>query len=377
MTFRGHERGVTSVAYSPDGLLIASGSEDGTVRIWDTRTGEETMPPLRGDGDKVCSVAIAPNGKSVVSGTDSGAVYIWITLTSQSTQPQRLLGHFKAVSSVAFSQDISLLASASQDNTVRVWKIGTGQSLAVISGHKGAVNAVDFSSNGEIMVSGSTDWRVKEIQALRDLHAEPPFRFSSSGQSMVSVSDLSVYLWTQRDMSEWSWIGLDGHMGVVRSAIFSPNGLYIASASDDCTVRIWDARGGQAVAQPQPAARSRRNRAGMSLNSANIVCIRGDLSVHIWNVQTGETNLPPLLGHNDEVLSTAISSDGNLVASSSKDHTVRLWDARTGEALGQPLRGHLKSVTVVQWRAKVSATAFLPHLNNNFNFFNIIKHKYA
>ena len=345
MTLKGHEGAVNSLAYSPDGLLIASGSDDCTVRIWDTRTGDEKMSPLRSENGRVTSVAFSANGTSVVFGTETGAVCTWNLLVGHSAM-QQLIGHSGKVTSVALSSDSGLIASASEDRTVRVWRAGTGQLLAVLSGHTDPNKRVAFSADGEIMMSGSYDWRTNELHN-HGLGLGQYFRFSPTGQSMVSVEGRAVFLWTQRNVTEWSSFRLDGHTATAHSAIFSPNSSYIASASQDKTVRIWDAGREQAAVLPLPAVSGGPNPLGISLNGANVASFRDDLSFRVWNTLTGEKILPPLRGSSDDVIFVTISSDGLLIASASKNLTIRLWNASTGDSVGQPLRCHLKPVAVL------------------------------
>jgi len=160
MTLTGHDGAVNSAAYSPDGHLLASASADGTVRIWDIRTGEEIMPPLRSGDDAVWSVAIAPDGGSVVSGTESGVVYIW-RIASSHVAVQQLHGHSAAVSSVVYSPSGFHLASASLDNTVRLWSAETHQQLSVLSGHTNKVYALAFSPDSRAVVTGSEDHTIQ------------------------------------------------------------------------------------------------------------------------------------------------------------------------------------------------------------------------
>jgi len=344
MTLPGHKRRVTSLAYSLDGLLIASGSDDGTVRIWDTRTGEETITPLRSDDAKLLSISIAPNGRSLVSGTDTGAVCIWSLLNGESI-PRWLIGHTEAVVSVAYSPDSSLVASASRDTTVRIWRVETGESLSEHRGYTKPISTVSVSSDGKIAVLDSSDDRVNELRTC-GLQAEPPYQFSPSGTSMVSVEGRSVCLWTRWDEAQWSSIRLGGHSDAICSAVFSPNSLYIASASDDGTIRIWDAGGVQADLQPQPEDNRHHQTSGMSLTGANIVSVLSDSAVCIWTPQTGERQRMSSQGHTGAVLAVSITSDGSVVASSSRDDTVRLWITQTGSAIGRPLNHRLPTTAL-------------------------------
>jgi len=419
MTLTGHEDAVNSVAYSSDGRLLSSGSADGTVRIWDMRTGEEVMTPLRSGDGTVCSVAMSPDCKNVVSGTEGGVVCIW-SLANVHNAARRLSSHAGAVSTVLYSPNGSYLASGSLDSTVHLWNAETYQQLAVLTGHTDKVHSIAFSPDSLALATGSEDhtiqlWNVPtgKLTYKSPYHHEMPIyslSFLPNGQRIVAGSGddiilckpqtgrktASVYGGSNPIMSvnpspdglllvsshgrgvclstlpsfrvKTSSVVLEGHTKTVRAATFSHNGLYISSASDDHSIRIWNASGGLEV---QPTATHKvtgnktvsslimsdfhaltGNEAGvnsvaLSPDGAVIVSGSSDHSVRVWDARTGAAIFSPLLGHTDEVWSIAISSDGRLIASASLDHTVRLWNLQTGKAVGGPMRGHLGRVRAV------------------------------
>jgi len=393
MTLTGHDSAVRSVSYSFDGRILASGSDDDTVRIWDTLTGEESMSPMRSGDGAVLSVDFARNSKWVASGTKAGTVCIW-TVTPGLTCLRKLSGnHSEPVRSVVFSQDSSRLASASTDKTIRLWNPETGQKLAVLSGHTEAVTGVAFSPDGEILVSSSYDrsirlWNSSTAQAAREPIEDSGYecvdfssdgeiivgayvdrvnltrrttgekitslqgefmvrsvRFSPNSRLLVAACGRAVRLWTlQPDPHSASWVDLGGHDSNVNWATFSPDGSYIASTSDDGTIRIWSAGSSQSTVQPMPAHKQEVISAVVSHDGTYIVSGSIDTSVRVWNSHTGEATLSPLSGHKESVLSVSISPDGRLIASASRDHNIQLWNAQSGEATGKPMCEHRKAV---------------------------------
>ena len=145
-TLTGHTAAVRSVAYSPNGRHLVSGSDDKTVRIWDTENGAEIISPLQSADGFVYCVAFSPNGQYIAAGTYHGVVYVW-GVSNGSTALHRLRGHSNSVLSVAYSTDGILIASSSGDATIRLWNATTGLEVSTMIGHTERVNAVAFSPN--------------------------------------------------------------------------------------------------------------------------------------------------------------------------------------------------------------------------------------
>ncbi|KAJ5285792.1 hypothetical protein N7524_001098, partial [Penicillium chrysogenum] len=345
-TLEGHSDGVQSVAFSPDGALLASGSYDQTVCLWDIATGA-LQQTLKGHSSAVRSVTFSPNGALLASGSFDKTVRLW-DIATQALQ-QTLEGHLDVVESVAFSHDGALLASGSHDQTVRLWDIATGALQQTLKGHSSAVRSVTFSPNGALLASGSFDKTVRlwdtvthAIQQTLEGPLDWAFSVAFSPDSVLLASgssDGTVRLWDTATGALRQT--LVGHSNFVLLVAFSPDGALLASGSDDKTVRLWDTTT-FATQQALDGHLDMVRSVAFSHDGALLASGPHGQTVRLWDTVTGALQ-QTLEGHSDGVQSVTFSPGGALLASGSYDQTVCLWDIATG-ALQQTLKGHSSAV---------------------------------
>lgn len=208
-TYRGHTDRVTSVAWSPDGRYIASGSLDRTAQVWAANSSEQFHPfTYRGHSAGVQAVAWSPDSKRIVSGSLDKTIQVWDALSGEHLAIYH--GHTDTVKTVAWSPDGKYIASGSADNSIRLWEVATSKQVSVYRGHIASVNSVAWSPDSRQVVSGSSD---KTVQIV----------------DVTGANQSSIYR---------------GHTDVVSSVSWSPGGDLIASGSWDKTVQVWHAATG-------------------------------------------------------------------------------------------------------------------------------------
>jgi WD40 repeat protein len=334
-----HNYAVNSVAVSPDGTRIVSGSNDKMVRLWDAETGQHIRgfcrpgwdcytgciwnKGLTTHDDVVNSVAFSPDGTKIASGSNDRTICVWDVQTGQLIL--RLIYTYK-VTSLVFSPDGKKIVSGNTANTIHLLDAETGQFICIFTGHTASVMSVAISPDGTKIVSGSKDknirlWNAETGECIRRLvchfHYVNSVAFSPDGDMILSGSgDRTVRLW---NASTGQLIQtLYDHTNGVYSVAFSPDGSMIVSGSGDKTIRVWDAKTGKSI---------------------HTLIGRIEKVFQEWGpyqpIRTVRTS------HVEEVLSVAFSPDGNKIVSGDMDHYIHIFmpnlllenGARTKKAL--------------------------------------------
>ncbi|KAK3379285.1 vegetative incompatibility protein HET-E-1 [Lasiosphaeria ovina] len=307
-------------------------------RSWDA-----CLQTLEGHSGEVNSVAFTYDSKTLASASEDCTVKLWDMATGDCRAT--LEGHSGEVKSVAFTYDGKTLASASDDRTVKLWDTATGDCRATLEGYSGEGNSVAFTHDGKTLALASDDYTVKlwdiatsDCRVTLEGHSSwvNPVAFTHDGKTLASGSDdRTVKLWDTATGD--CRATLEGHSSWVSSVAFTYDGKTLASGSDDYTVKLWDIATGDCRATLEGHSGEVKSVAfthdGKTLASAS-----DDRTVKLWDTATGDCRAT-LKGHGGWVNSVAFMHDGKTLASASDDYTVKLWDTATGDYRAT-LEGH-------------------------------------
>ncbi|MBD2481174.1 AAA-like domain-containing protein [Planktothrix sp. FACHB-1365] len=353
-TFRSHSARITSVCFSPDGQYLATASTDKTTNVWHIET-EELKTTLKGHRGWVMSVCFSPNGKYLATASSDKTIKLWDIheqewLDNGLYKPGRLLytlrHHSAVITSVCFSPDSQYLATASYDQTVKLWNI-EGNHLKTFKMDSECLTSVCFSFDGQYLATAAAQEKVeiwnftgKRLHYFKDYYNYTlGLCFSPDGKFLATASDdTNVKLWNLQTQRCKTFIG---HSETVMDVCFSPDGQFLATASDDKTAKLWNVQ-----------TKRRRSFKGHS-NTVMGVCFSPDghylatasldKTAKLWNIE-GEL-LKTFDCHSDWITSVCFSPDSQYLATGSRDKTAKLWNIE-GEAL-HTFIDHTGLITIV------------------------------
>jgi WD40 repeat protein len=399
----GYSDNVRSAVFNTDGTLIVAGTDDGTVRVWDTVAGQETLlldsegnfgtarAAISPDGTRIVmsvddnlllrdavtgdvlvelkdahantivDLAFSPDGSWIVSASSDKTARLWDAFTLEEIAVME--GHTSYVNDVDISPDGTRIVTGGSDKTTRLWDAATGAEVAILEQEQGNVFCVDFSPDGTLVAAGSSygelrllDAATLTLQAVWEGTHETDVRsvaFSPDGTTLATVGyDQAVKLWDVASGAELA--SAPGHTRQVSNLALSPDGRLILAGSYDGTLRVWDITGDDAhpvFAAKEGVSSTTDNLhiADFSPDGTRFAGFYGS-TLRVWETASGAL----LFEVGDYELgffrSLSFSPDGSVIAVTNRNATVLLWDAQTGDLLNT-LTGHTDSTTPVLFSA--------------------------
>lgn len=327
-TCTGHKNWVLCISWSPDGKQLVSGSKDGDLRIWDPETGRASGNPLNGHKKWITGLAWEPVHlqapcRRFASSSKDGDVRVWDTVLRKCVMS--LTGHTLAVTCVKWGGD-GMIYSSSQDCTIKVWETSQGKLIRELRGHGHWVNTLALSTEYALR-TGPYDHKGKQYSSAEEMKKAALEKYNAAKRDaperLVSGSDdFTMFLWEPAS-SKQPKARMTGHQQLVNHVYFSPDGQWVASASFDKSVKLWNGITGKFVT-------TFRGHVGpvyqisWSADSRLLLSGSKDSTLKLWDMRTLKLR-EDLPGHADEVFSVDWSPDGEKVASGGKDRLLKLW----------------------------------------------------
>ncbi|XP_075709120.1 notchless protein homolog 1 [Rhinoderma darwinii] len=333
-TSKGHTHWVLSIAWSPDGRKLASGCKNSQIFIWDPNTGKQIGKTLIGHSKWITCLCweplhLNPECRYLASASKDCSIRIWDTLMGQC---QKILtSHTQSVTNIKWGGD-GLLYSASQDRTIKAWRATDGVLCRTLQGHghwvntmalstdyvlrTGAFNPAEASINPQDMQGSLEQLKEKALQRYNQVRGKDPERLVSGSD------DFTLFLWAPAEDKK-PLQRMTGHQALINEVLFSPDTRIIASASFDKSIKLWDGKTGKYIASLRGHV-SAVYQIAWSADSRLLVSGSSDSTLKVWDAKSMKlfVDLP---GHADEVFAVDWSPDGQRVASGGKDKCLRIW----------------------------------------------------
>jgi WD40 repeat protein len=354
----GHKGDIMSLAFSPDGQWLATGSSDNTVRLWNTQNPSSDPLVLRGHEGWIATLVFSPDGRWLATGSYDNTARLW-DMHNLTADPRILYGHTDPVFAIAFSQDGHWLATGSADTTARLWDL---QNLTddplVFLGYEMDIIAftydLTFSPDSRWLATASGD-ETARLWDLQNPSADPlilgghdwsinALAFSPNGRWVATGSaDTTVRLWDLQNPPIHPLV-LEGHSDWVSTLSFSPDGRWLATGSGDDTACIWDMQNLTATPLVLQGHNGDVNALAFSPDARWLATGSGDAKVRLWDMQNSSSDPLTLRGHESHITTLSFSPDGRWLATGSGDDTARLWDMQNLTAYPLVMRANEKDV---------------------------------
>ena len=356
MTLTEHKERIDNLAFSPDGNTLATASfRDETIRLWDANTGKHRLT-LTGPQAQyahtryVRGFVFNPDGKTLASGSGDGTIRFWDTRTG--AEKHRFTGHSESALSVAFNKDGNIIASGSTDELVRLWNADTGQHIKTINRSKDITHwtrSMLFSPDGKILVCGTDEgigiWNLHTGENKNKFYVDSPCTpaLSPDGNTFASgVNEKTISLWDVHIGKHKKT--LTGDLDQMSCLVFSLDGRILAGGSSDGTIRLWDIDTGK-----NKTLRGHGDwvsALAFSPDGKTLVSGSDDTTIRFWDVDTGKNKM--MLRGSDwhHSYALAFSPDGKALASGDRSKNICLFDAHTGDQK-KTLSGHTDLVSSI------------------------------
>ncbi|MBH0198677.1 MAG: WD40 repeat domain-containing protein [Nitrospira sp.] len=318
-TYRGHSHGIWAVAFSPDGLTLASGGAERLVRMWDIETGR-LLRSLRGHTNDIRAIVFTPDGQTLATGSEDRTIRLW---NGKTGEPTKLLftRYDHNVCSLSLSPDGLMLARGSHNKDIKIWEVTTGTELMTLLGkdeydHHWSV-CVAFSPDGIHLASGTDIGKIKiwevlpsgEEKMLHDGHWRRGVEDSTETRGYFIEDDGGF----QKPMDYW-----------IGAMTFTPDARTLITGSRDKTIKLFEMP--QCVEKKALTGHQGWIRSlAVSPDGKILVSASDDQTIKFWDLATGR-NFRTLKGHTGGVRCVAFSPDGRRLASASWDRTIKLWE---------------------------------------------------
>ena len=359
-----HLSEVTALAFSPDDRLLATGDAKGHVKLWNIEEGH-IVSKLDGHSRRISAITFLANGSRVLTASGDNTIGQWDVATGQEL-PGLILKHPDAVLTMQLIPGGDFVVTSCADRQLRVWNTSEAKVTQTLGPFNGDIFSLSVSANGQSLLTANSEertvrlWDMKsgqevlspqpggQLGPLVDLNRHGGLLWSTAfvpgTDDVLTVGGSDARLWDVKTGQEK--MSFSPH-GAVASASFSPRGDLIVTGSWDNSAKIWNAQTGRVVRKLEGGHDRFVNSAVFSLDGKSVLTASDDGTAKVWSVETGAV-MQTLVGHTDRVRSATYSPQGEFMATTSSDGTARLWNATTGEFIRE-FKGHRFAVLCAEF----------------------------